>query len=431
MLNSNRLRFHYGCFFFVFLPDGHADVHRTEQREDERLDERHQQLHQTHEDVEEDGDRRDRPTDGRVHLPEDENQRHERQGDDVAGGDVGEKSHHQHERLGEDADGLHQRHDRQWELQPPRHARRVEDVFPVLLAGREGGHEEGDERENARHGDVAGEVRAARENRDDAQHVVQEDEEEQREQIRCVFVGVFAQRRGDDFVLDEHDDRLHKGLQAARCLVRVLFVALRHRQENARYQNDGDEQGADVLGNGNIPLADVVRINRTLFKMSGEVGIVALQPHDAALVVAPAHGIAVVGGLAVVELVRQKADRTAFVEQDDGQRNSDALFATAADVPAVAVDDVLDDERAGIETLRLFRDIRVGRNRLRAISRGHRVGLRERILARKDRQQCAKKHRNYSSDTFITHTSIVSYINSQNLSPLNLKSRAIYDFLDK
>ena len=177
----------------LLLADGHANVHRTEQGEDECLDERHQQLHQSHEDVEENGDRRHSPADNRVHLAEDENQRDERQGDDVAGGDVGEESHHQHERLGEDTDGLHQRHDRQRNLQPPRHARRVEDVFPVLLAGGEGGHEEGDERENARHGDVAGEVRAARENRDDAQHVVQEDEEEQREQVGCVFVGVFAQ----------------------------------------------------------------------------------------------------------------------------------------------------------------------------------------------------------------------------------------------
>ena len=110
----------------------------------------------------------------------------------MAGGDVGEKSHHQHERLGENSDGLHQRHDRQRELQPPRYARCVEDIHPILFSGRKRRHKEGDERQNACDRDVAGEVRAARENRDDAHDVVQEDEEKERKQVGGVFVGVFA-----------------------------------------------------------------------------------------------------------------------------------------------------------------------------------------------------------------------------------------------
>ena len=109
----------------ALLTDGHADIHSAQQREDEGLDEGHQELHQTHEDVEENGDRGDGQTDGRVHLPEDENQGNEGQRDDVAGSDVGKKSHHQHERLGEDTDGLHQRHDGQREFQPPRHTRKA------------------------------------------------------------------------------------------------------------------------------------------------------------------------------------------------------------------------------------------------------------------------------------------------------------------
>ena len=150
----------------LLLADGHADVHCAQQGENERLDERYQQLHQAHEDIEEDGNRGDSQTNGWVHLPEDENQRNESQRDDVAGGDVGEKSHHQHKRLGKNTDYLHQRHQRQRNLQPPRHTRSVEDVFPVLFAGREGGHEKGDDRQHARDRDIAGEVRTARENRD-------------------------------------------------------------------------------------------------------------------------------------------------------------------------------------------------------------------------------------------------------------------------
>ena len=175
-------------FVDALLADGHADVHRTEQRENERLDERHQQLHQAHEDVEEDGNRGDGPADSRIHLTEDENQGHKRQCDDVASSDVSKKSNHQHKRLCEDTDSLHQRHDRQRDFQPPRHTRRVEDVLPILLAGRESGHEKRDKRQESSDGNVAGEVRTTRENRDNTQHVVQENKEEQGEQIWCVFI---------------------------------------------------------------------------------------------------------------------------------------------------------------------------------------------------------------------------------------------------
>ena len=275
------------------LADGHADVHRAQQRKDERLNEGHQELHQSHEDIKEKGNRGDSPTDSGGHLTENENQRHESQRDDVASGDIGEKSHHQHERFGEDTDGFHQRHDRQRDLQPPRHTRGVEDVLPVLLARGERGHEEGDECQNAGHSDVAGEVRAARENWDDAQHVVQEDKEEQREQVRCVFVGVATQRRGDDLILQEDDDGFHQRLQTAGHFVGMFFITFCYRKEYASNQNQGDEECAHILGDGNIPFADVSLIFLALLKMSGVVGVVAVECHDAAFVIAPAHGIAV------------------------------------------------------------------------------------------------------------------------------------------
>ena len=85
----------------------------------------------------------------------------------MAGGDVGEKSDHQHERLGEDADELHNGHQRDGELQEPRHAGRVDDVLPIVLVGGEGGHQEGDDGQYAGDGDVAGDIGAARENRDE------------------------------------------------------------------------------------------------------------------------------------------------------------------------------------------------------------------------------------------------------------------------
>lgn len=180
-----------GLFFVVSA--GHSDIDGTEQCEDESLDEGDQQFKAAHEDVEEHGDYGYTVADGRGHLTEDEDQGDETQHDDVAGGDVGEKSYHQHERFGEDADDFHERHDWKWNLQPPWHAGSVHDVNPVLFVAGELGDEESEECQDARDGDVAGEVRSAREYRNQAHQVVQQYEEEQSQQIGRVFWSVFAQ----------------------------------------------------------------------------------------------------------------------------------------------------------------------------------------------------------------------------------------------
>ncbi len=112
---------------------GHSDVDGAEQSKDEGLDEGHQQLKTAHKDVEKHGDGRHGKTEDRCHLPENEYQGDETQDDDVSSGDVGEKSHHQHKGLGEDADELHKGHNGQGNLQPPGHARRVDDILPILL----------------------------------------------------------------------------------------------------------------------------------------------------------------------------------------------------------------------------------------------------------------------------------------------------------
>ena len=205
----------------------------------------------------------------------------------------------------------------------------------------------------------------------------------------------------------------------------MLAVTFCYGQENASYQDDRNEQGTDVLGDGDVPLADVVRVCFTLFKVTGVVGIVALEFDDTAFgVFLPAHGIAIVGGLAVVELVRQEDHGAALVEQNDGQRDGDAFFTTTADVPAIAVDDVLYDERTGVKHFLLCRF----RHRFHIIRLSRFCCLGKPVLARENHQQCTNHRCQFYFETFITHTFIISYLLFQNLLPLNLKSRAIYDF---
>ena len=328
---------------------GHTDVDSAQQGEDKRLDEGHQQFQTAHEDVEEDGHHRHAVAEGGRHLPEDEYQRDEAQHDNVAGRDVGEKTDHQHERLREDADQLHKRHDRGGQLQPPRHARRVENVHPVLLAGGERGDEKRDQRQDAGDGDVAGEVGPAREYRDEPHQVVQQDEEEERKQIGRIFVGIFPQRWVDNLVLQEHDHGFHQRLHSLRGLVGPLLILLGHGKENPRDEYQRDEKGAHILGDGNVEFADVVhRIIATLLQMAR---VVIGQLHDGSFLVAPAQRITLVGRMAVMELAGHEDHRTPPVDQDHRQRDGDTLVAIATNVPSVTVRYVVDDERTSLKTI--------------------------------------------------------------------------------
>ena len=131
---------------FVFFLHGHAREECREQRKDESLDEGHDTFQQSHKDVEKERHEGDTIAKGRtVQAAEDEDQGDDTEGDDVACGDVGEKTDHQHERLGKNADELHNRHQRDGEFEEPRHPRRVDDVLPVILVGRKCCHQEGDD----------------------------------------------------------------------------------------------------------------------------------------------------------------------------------------------------------------------------------------------------------------------------------------------
>ncbi len=217
----------------VLRRHGHAREHSRKQGEDEGLDEGDDAFEQSHKDVKDEGDDGNAIAETHAHASEDEDERDNAEGDDVTSGDVGEESHHQHEGLGEDTDDFHEGHQRDGNLEEPRHAGGVDEVLPVVGVSGEGGDEESDESEHASDRDVAGEVGAAGEDRDESHEVVDEDEEEEGEQIGEVFlVARFAERGDSHLIADEQDDGFHQPLQTTRSLVLALLVLFGHSQEN-------------------------------------------------------------------------------------------------------------------------------------------------------------------------------------------------------
>lgn len=158
----------------------HADEQRRQDGEDVGLDVGHQQLQDRHEDGHEDGDDAHHATHARaIHAADDENQRHEHHDDDVAGQDVGEQTDHQGERLGDGGDEFDDGHQREG-LQEDGHVG-PEDVFPIVTVAEDVHEEVGQQSEY--HGDaqVARHVGAEREERNQAEQVGEEDEEEHRQ----------------------------------------------------------------------------------------------------------------------------------------------------------------------------------------------------------------------------------------------------------
>ena len=238
---------------FVFLLHGHAREQGGKQGENESLDKGDDAFQKPHKHVENERNEGNAVAKGgAVQTAKDEYQGNDTERDDMAGGDVGEKTDHQHEGLRENADELHNRHQRDGKFEEPRHARRVDDVFPVVLVGRKGGHQESDDSQDTGDGNVAGDVGATRENRDQPHQVVDKDEEKQGEQIGEVFFVFVAQGRNGDFVTDKQDERFHKPPRSVGSLVLALLVLLCHFQEEPQQDDDRNDQGTHILGDGYV-----------------------------------------------------------------------------------------------------------------------------------------------------------------------------------
>lgn len=300
----------------VRLADGHADVEGREHGEDEGLDVGHQALQQRDEDAEEDAHHADRAAHGGAEeVAHDEDDDHEAQDDDVTGRHVGEESDHQHDGLGEDTHQLDHRHQGE-DLEPRRHAGGVEDVDPVVLVAAEVGDQEGDDRQDGRHGDIARDIGAGGEEGYQAQDVAEEDEEEEGQQVgQVALVVLLPYHRTHDTVAHEDHEHLHQALHPLGGLVGPFLVARAGHEDDDDQQHHGDHHGRRGLGDAEVD---------GLHTRGVALGVDA---HDLLLLGTAAHqGIALVGGMAVVELIRHEDVQVAVVDEDDRQRDGHGML---------------------------------------------------------------------------------------------------------
>ena len=157
----------------------HADEDRRQHSEYIGLDVGHQQLQGRHEDGHEDGDDAHHAAHAcAIHAANDEDQCHEHHDDDVAGEDVGEETDHQGERLGDGGDELDDGHQREGFQEDGHNG--PKDVFPIVPVSEEVHEEVGHQGQYDGDAEVACHVRPEGEERDEAEEVGEEDEEEHR-----------------------------------------------------------------------------------------------------------------------------------------------------------------------------------------------------------------------------------------------------------
>ena len=88
--------------------------------------------------------------------------------------------------------------------------------------------------QNQCHGDVARDVRTARKEGDQPHEVVYEDEEEDRQQVRCETTVIGAYARGNDVIDKRLDERFEESDESARCrrVGLAAAVAPGHPEDN-------------------------------------------------------------------------------------------------------------------------------------------------------------------------------------------------------
>ena len=154
-----------GLFCVMGLCDSHADVEGCEHGEDESLDIGHKAFEQRDKDTEQHAHHRDGTADCRAkEVAQDKDDYDKAKNDDMAGRHVGKESNHKYDGLGEDTHQLDERHQGE-NLEPSRHAGRVEDVGPVMAITADIGYEEGYNCECGGNGQIAGDIGTCREER--------------------------------------------------------------------------------------------------------------------------------------------------------------------------------------------------------------------------------------------------------------------------
>ncbi len=318
-----------------------ADEDGAEHGEHHRLDEADKHLEGGHEHTHNDAHGTHAEEDAQCFGGDEEDDAHQRDGDSVSCHDIGKETDHECEGLGEDAYELYRRDEREG-LERHRHIG-PEDIFPIMLVAAELHDDKGAEGEEEGHGDVAGDIAAARRERDESHDVAGEDEEETSEQVGTVFLISLADARFDDVIHHIHHQHLNEAGEAAGCLVaRLVAPVPPGGKEDAEQQyNDADEHRRHRLGDRDVERPFLLAVH---------------QFHNLPLVVALCGDDEVVGSLPVAVGIGMMLEcRTAIhmpsrgAMDDDGEMDDDGFAADVGDMPLIGILDMLQHDVRDIQ----------------------------------------------------------------------------------
>ena len=94
--------------------------------------------------------------------------------------DIGEETYRQHERFYEAANHFHDRHQRQWEFQPPRHAWSVEDILIIMSFSCKVRDEKREQSEHRCHCYISCDISTEWEEWDKSEDIIKDDKEKHR-----------------------------------------------------------------------------------------------------------------------------------------------------------------------------------------------------------------------------------------------------------
>ena len=307
-------------------------------REDISLQERHQQFQQIHEYAEQHRHERHRRIHGRPHADRHEDHARQAQNHRMSGHHVGEQTDHQRERLRENPDQLDRRHHRHGNLEPCGYFG-PENLLPVLPRSEQVHGKERTQRKHQRHGDVARYVRPAREERDQPHQVVDENEEEHRQQIgREPFV-IPADATLDQIVVDHHHEHLHRADESFRhgFLDRPLLVPSRYAEHDADQNQTVKHQRESRFRDRQIERSDIFSVD----------------PFDDLALVRSLRRDPVAAVLGPVSQTRRHEDIPAprLASQNHRKRHAQLASVPRRDMPLVRVADMPEDDPFHIDRL--------------------------------------------------------------------------------
>ena len=314
---------------------GKPDEHRTEHGEDVSLNESHQQLKQVHEEQHDDTEGIQAKTESDTHRPTEEDHAGETEHHGVPSHHVGEETDHQGEGLCEHTEQFDDRHDRsgiglqeQWHLRP-------EDLLPVLFVGKDVDGQHRAQRQEEGDVDITRHIGSAREDGNQSDEVTRQNEEEHRQQIRCIrLIVLLTDRRLDQVVVDRHDDHLHRTDKTSGSLaLRVVsLIPAGTTEEDTDQYSHHDPNLQHRLGDAQVEGTHFTAVGHTLV----DLPMVLLAEEEALGETVSSTEMPLSGILTT---------------DDDRQRDAQVLALVGGDVPLVRVGQVLENDLRYIDLL--------------------------------------------------------------------------------